>query len=382
MPAEPTSSALSVRPVSGRRDIDRFIELPFRLHAASERWVPPLRFERRAFLSRKRNPYFAHAEVCLFLAERGERVVGRISAQVDSRWDTYQGGNDGIFGFFECEDDPEVATALLDAAADFVRSHGRDRLIGPMDFTMNDECGLLVEGAERDPMVLEPWHPPYYQALIEGRGLTKTQDLFIWELYFGQLRHGESFHPLIHRAAEKSEQAGVRIRSMRRADMRAEVERFREVYNEAWGENWGFVPITEDEVDFQAANLKQILSEDWAMIAELDGEVVGAALTLPDYNQVFKRMNGRLLPFGWLKFLRWRRRITDVRVFALGVKHAHQHLGVAAQLYVAQADMAAKLPQKGGDMGWTLESNKGMNRALEGMGGTVVKRYRIYEQAL
>ncbi len=374
--------SLTVRPVAGRRDLNRFIDLPFRLRREDPHWVAPLRFERRQFLDRDRNPYFRHAEAEYFLAERDGRVVGRISAQVDRRWDEFQGGNDGMFGFFDAEHDAEAVGALLDAAEAFVGERGRTRLLGPMDFTLNDECGLLVEGFDRDPMILEPWHPPHYATMLEAAGLAKTMDLFIWELYFGRLRHGDSFHPLIHRAAEKSAGAGVEIRSMRRKDMRREIERFREVYNEAWGENWGFVPITEDEVAFQAKNMKQILSEDWAMIAELDGQVVGAALTLPDYNQVFKRMNGRLLPFGWARFLAGRRKITDVRVFALGVKNAYQHLGVAAQLYVAQAEVAKRMPQKGGDMGWTLEVNKGMNRALEGMGGTVVKRYRIYERVL
>lgn len=374
--------ALEIRPVRGRRDLARFIELPFRLRADDPQWVPPLRYERRRFLDRKLNPYFEHAEAEYFLAEREGRVVGRISAQVDRRWDEFQGGSDGMFGFFEAEDDPELARRLIEAAASFVRERGRARLLGPMDFTLNDECGLLVDGYERDPMILEPWHPPHYASLLESAGLGKAMDLFIWELYFGQLRHGDSFHPLIHKAAEKSVEAGVKIRSMRRSDMRREVERFREVYNEAWGTNWGFVPITEAEVEFQAKALRPILSEDWAMIAELDGELVGAALTLPDYNQVLKSMNGRLLPFGWAKFLLRRRRITDVRVFALGVKNAYRHLGVAAQLYVAQADVASRMPQKGGDMGWTLEVNKGMNRALEGMGGKVVKRYRIYERTL
>src|SRR5680860_1538460 len=175
-------------------------------------------------------------------------------------------------------------------------------MIGPMDFTTSDECGLLVEGYDRKPMILEPWHPPYYQELIESQGLGKRIDLWMWWLEKG--------------------------------DLEAEVHRFMDIYNEAWGDNWGFVPITDAEVRFQSENLKPVLSEDWAMIAERDGEVLGAALTLPDINQVLAKMGGRLVPLGWLKFLLGRRKVDRIRVFALGVRPEHQHLGVAAALFV------------------------------------------------
>jgi GNAT superfamily N-acetyltransferase len=169
---------------------------------------------------------------------------------------------------------------------------------------------------------------------------------------------------------------------MRKRDLRNEIARFMEVYNEAWSKNWGFVPITEDEIAFQAKNLKPLLVEDWAMIAEKDGEVVGAALTLPDFNQVLAKMNGRLLPLGWWHFLVGRRKIDRVRVFALGVKREYQHLGVAAALYKRHRETATWMPQKGGQTGWILETNKGMNRAMEGMGGTIGATYRLYELAL
>jgi GNAT superfamily N-acetyltransferase len=377
------ASRVEVRPVRGRRELERFIKLPFRLHRADPVWVPPLISERKRFLDRRRNPYFQHAEAEYFLAWRDGRPVGRITAQVDSRWDEYQGGSDGMFGFFECERDTEVARALVEAASSWLRGRGRGRMLGPMDFTTNDECGLLVEGFDYPALVLEPWHPPHYRELLEGQGLAKSMDLLVWELYLGSLKQGDRLHQLIHEAAATSEsEHGVAIRPMRKRELEAEIDRFMEVYNEAWSENWGFVPITEEEVAFQARNLKPILSEDWAMIAERDGEVVGAALTLPDVNQVLAKMNGRLLPFGWWRFLVGRRRIDRVRVLALGVKPRYQHLGIAAALYVRHVETAARMPQKGGTMGWILETNEAMNRAMEGMGGKVVKRYRLYEGAL
>jgi hypothetical protein len=385
---------ISVEPVAGRRDLKEFIELPFRLHGSGTPWVPPIRSERKRFLDQSKNPFFEHAKAEYFLARRGGEVVGRITAHVDGRWDEFQGGSDGWFGFFETENDAEVAAALLETAADWVRGHGRDRLLGPADFTTNDEVGLLVEGYERAPMVLQPWHPPYYRELLEGQGLGKAMDLLMWELWLGDLKQGDAFHDFIEEAARKCEEEhGVTVRNMRKDDIEAEIGRFLEVYNEAWGENWGFVPVTDAEVAFQAQNLKPVLSEDWTMIAERDGEVLGAALTLPDVNQVLAKMNGTLLPFGWIRFLRGMRNprgvagvpgseVNAVRVFALGVKPAYQHLGVAALLYVRHRETAARTPQKGGETGWILETNEPMNRAMEGMGGEIVKRYRIYERAL
>jgi GNAT superfamily N-acetyltransferase len=373
---------LTVRTASGRKDMNAFIDVPFRLRRDDPQWVPPLRFERRAFLDRKKNPWFEHSEAEFFLAERDGEAIGRISAHIDRRWDEFQGGSDGFFGFFEVANDPEAAKALLDRAMEWVRGRGRERILGPMDFTMNDECGVLIEGYNEPSMILEPWHPPYYKELIDGYGLEKRIDLLMWELWFGQLEQGESFTPMIHAAAEHSRKEGVTVRDMRRSDMEAEVTRFMEVYNVAWGKNWGFVPITEAEVRFQAKNLKPVLDEDWAMIAEKDGEVVGAALTLPDVDQALTKMKGRALPFGWVHFLRRKKYIDRLRVFALGVLPQHQHLGVAAALYERHLHSAEHVGPPGGHMGWILETNKPMNRAMEGMGGKVVQRYRIYEKAL
>jgi GNAT superfamily N-acetyltransferase len=373
---------LTVRPVAGRRDLDRFIKLPMRLRRDDPQWVAPLIFERRQFLDRSKNPYFEHADAEYFLAERGGEVVGRITAQVDRRWDEFQGGNDGMFGFFECEDDPAAAGALFEAADGWLRERGRERMLGPMDFTTNDECGLLVEGYDRRPIILQPWHPPYYRELVEGLGLTKAVDMRMWDLWLGQLKEGNEFDPMIKAAARLSEQKGVVVRKMRKRDLEAEIGRFMEVYNEAWSRNWGFVPITKEEVAFQARNLRPILVEDWAMIAERDGEVVGAALTLPDFNQVLAKMRGRVLPFGWWHFLTGRRRIDAVRVFALGVRKRYQHLGVAAALYERHRETAQYMPQKGGQTGWILETNEPMNRAMEGMGGTIAQVHRLYERTL
>ncbi len=374
--------ALEIRPVASKRELNAFIELPWRLYRNEPNWVPPLRFERRQFLDRRRNPFFEHGEAEYFLAWRDGRAVGRITAQVDHNLNEFQGNEWGLFGFFECEEDPQVARALLDAAEGWLRARGRDRMVGPMNFTTNDECGALVEGFERPAIILTDWTHRYYPALLEGAGLGKAMDTLMWELY-NDAEQANDVHPAIWMMAEEvKSKHGILVRPMRKKDLEAEIGRFLEVYNEAWERNWGFVPLTEKEVRHYAKQLKPLLDENWAFIAEKDGETVGAALTLPDFNQVFKPMNGRLLPLGWAKFLLGRRKIDRVRVFALGVKREWQHTGVAARFYQLHFESAARTPQKGGEMGWILESNTAMNRAMEGMGGKVVRRYRLYEKVL
>jgi hypothetical protein len=374
--------SIEVRPVQGRGELTKFIKLPFRLHEGTP-WVPPLISERRHFLNQAKNPYFEHAEAEYFLAWRDGEPVGRITAQIDRRWDQFQGGSDAQFGFIDGEDDPKIFEALLGVAEKWAHERGRERLIGPMDFTTNDECGLLIEGFDRRPWILEPWHPPYYQRYVERLGYGKNMDLLMWFLKMGELKEGLKFHPAIHEAAAKVEtEHGITIRNMNKRDLQNEIGRFMEVYNAAWEKNWGFVPITEEEVQFQASNLKQILDPRWTWLAEKGDETVGAALTLPDINQVMPKLKGRLLPFGWLKFLLGKRKIDAVRVFALGVKPEYQHTGVAASFYIKHTEACSPDGVMSGEEGWILETNEPMNRAMEGMGGTVVKKYRLYEKVL
>jgi len=373
--------SIDVRPVSSRRDLMRFIKLPWRLYRDQPNWVPPLISERKRHLDRARNPFFEHAEAEYFLAWRDEKPVGRICAHVDHRLNEVQGNAWGLFGFFECEQDDEVAAALLGTAEAWLRERGRDRMVGPFDFSTNHECGVLVEGHDKRPQILEFWHHPYYGPLIEGQGFSKAMDLLKWELFIGDAR--KRTLPVIYELAEKLEpEHGIRLRHMRKRDFEDEVRRFMDIYNSAWEKNWAFVPLTDTELRAYAKELKPILDENWAMVAEKDGETVGAALTLPDYNQVLAKVNGRLLPFGWVKALIARRKIDAVRVFALGVKPEYQHTGVAAAFYVEHYEMAEKTPQSGGEMGWILEANVAMNKAMEAMGGEIVKRYRLYEKEL
>jgi GNAT superfamily N-acetyltransferase len=374
---------VEVRAVAGRRETGTFVKLPWRLYRNEPTWVAPLLMEVKKRLDRSANPFFKHAEAEYFLAWRGRRAVGRISAHIDRNLNEFQGNRWGLFGWFECEDDPAAARSLLAAAEAWLSQRGCEKIVGPMDFTTNDECGVLIEGHERRPIILCPWHHPYYQRLFEcDLGMDKAMDLLMWSLY---VTGRGKVHPAIWEVAGKVEsEHGIVCRNFRKRDLEAEVGRFLEVYNAAWERNWGFVPLTEEEVRHYAKDLKPVLDENWAMVAERADtrEVVGAALTLPDYNQVLAKLNGRLLPFGWITALIQRRKIDAVRVFALGVKPEYQHTGVAARFYQMHFDAAERTPQKWGETGWILEVNKPMNRAMEGMGGQIVRRYRLYERDL
>ena len=276
--------ALEVRPVASKSDLNTFIKLPWRLYRNEPNWVPPLLFERKRFFDRDRNPFFQHAEAEYFLAWRDGRAVGRVTAHIDRHFNEFQHHDWGMFGFFECENDPEAAQALLDAAEAWLRARGRDRMVGPMDFTTNDECGVLVDGYDLFPTILTNWQHPYYPGLIEGAGFGKAMDLYMWNL---EVTDRTRVHEAIWKVASDVEaKHGITVRSMRKKDMEGEINRFLEVYNAAWERNWGFVPLTEEEVRAYAKDLKPILDENWAFVAEKDGETVGAALSLPDYNQV------------------------------------------------------------------------------------------------
>jgi GNAT superfamily N-acetyltransferase len=247
---------------------------------------------------------------------------------------------------------------------------------------MNDESGILVEGFDLRPMVLQPWQPPYYQLLLEQAGLSKAMDLLMWNL---EVADRERVLPVIFELADRLQpEHGIRVRPMSRWRLRKELDSFAEVYNEAWSQNWDFVPYSKEDLDGLAQELQLVYDKHWFMVAEREdtGEVVGMAITVPDINQVLARMHGRVLPLGWWQLLRKGSIMTRVRVGFLGVKPAYQHTGVAAKLFVEHFNAAAARPQSGGEMGWILETNTAMNRGMEAMGGRIVKRYRMYERRL
>jgi GNAT superfamily N-acetyltransferase len=376
---DPAAERVLITPVRGFGDLRRFVALPYRLHAGTP-WIPPLKLERYVFLTRRLNAYFTHGEAEYFLAVRGGRVVGRVSAQIDHAFNEFHKSRSGMFGFLEFEDEQEVLDALLGAAEGWLRARGCERMLGPMDFQLNDESGVLIEGFELDPVIRQPWHPPYYQRCCEAAGLTKAMDLYSWWI---DVADRDKVLPILPQVAERARTTyGITIRKMSRRHLRRDMDEFAKVYNAAWSHNWGFVPYSEEDLDDLARTYQLVFNRDWFMVAEIDGETVAAAITVPDINQVLGKMNGRVLPFGWWHYLRRARIIDGVRVGFLGVLPEHQHTGAAALLYMEHYDMAEKPPQKWGEASWILETNSAMNRGLEAMGGNIVKRYRVYERVL
>jgi hypothetical protein len=373
---------VEISPVVSRRELEQFIELPYRLHSSSPAWIPPLRLERRAFLSRRFNAFFRHGEARYFLARRDGRVVGRVSAHVDHAFNAHHDNRWGMFGFLELEDDPEAMAGLLDAARAWLRARGRDVMVGPMDFTMNDESGVVIEGHDREPFIRQPWHPPYYQRLCEEAGLAKAVDLLTWEIEIGDR---DAIRPVIRDLDRRArEEHGIRIRNMTRRTLRRDMDAFAEVYNAAWADNWGFAPYSKEDLDAYALELQLVFDERWFMVAETrDGEVAGVAMSPLDVNQVLKRMDGRLLPLGWWRFLTGHRHIDRVRVGFLGVHPEHQHTGVAACFYMEHFNRAD--PRRRdvwwAEMGWILEDNP-INQGMAGLGGRIVKRFRVYREDL
>ena len=285
------SVSVVVRPVSSRRDLREFVELPFRLHSSSGVWVPPLRLERQLFLMRRQNAFFTHGDAQLFLAWRDGRVVGRISAQYDDNFNAFHGNRWGMFGFLEFEDDAgHRCRRCSTPPRRWLRAHGRDRMVGPMDFTINDECGVLIEGFEREPFIRQPWHPPYYPARCEEAGPGQGDR----PVHVGAARSPTARRSCRSSSSSPSEvepRHGIRIRrKMSRRSLRRDLDRFAEVYNAAWSENWGFVPYAKRDLDVYAQEMQLVFDRNWFMVAETaDGETAAVAITVPDVNQVLAR---------------------------------------------------------------------------------------------
>ncbi len=371
---------MEVSPVRGFGELRAFVALPFRLHGGTP-WIPPLKIERYAFLNRKLNPYFKHGEGEYFLARQNGRVVGRITAQIDRAFNDFHRCAWGMFGFLEFENDQEVLRVLLDAASRWLAARGCERMVGPMDFSMNEECGVLIEGFELEPMIEQRWNPSYYREQCDAAGLTKAIDIYHWELHLSDRQ--ERMLPALPRLSQRAhDRHGITIRRMSRRRLRRELDEFAKVYNAAWSNNWGFVPYAKEDLDDLALKLQIVYDRDWFMIAEQDGRTVGMAITIPDINQALKRMRGRLLPLGWWHLLRRRRFVNRMRIGFLGVLPEYEHTGAAAALYIEHFDTASRTGLTHGEAGWILETNSSMNRGLEAMGGRIVKRCRVYERPL
>jgi GNAT superfamily N-acetyltransferase len=382
-PPEPAGlSEVTVTPVQSSTDREAFIRLPYELYRGDPNFVPPLEMERRDFLDPKKNPWFQFGTAELFLARRDGNVVGRIAGVVDPRYNEFHSTNLGFFGMFESIDDQAVARGLFDAASTWLKAQGFPEMLGPVNFSTNYECSVLVEGFEASPAVMMAYNPRYYPALYESCGFTKAKDLWAFDL-------SSSAPPpeKVVRVAEKIRQRnGVVVRAVRMSDFSAEVQRVKDIYNAAWEKNWGFVPMTEAEFDHMAKDMKPLVVPELLLIAEVKGEPVAFSMTIPDANFALKAAGGRLtrfgLPIGLVKLVLAARRIRRLRLITLGVKEGFRRQGLDAILYLDTISAARRLGYSGGEISWTLEDNHLVNRAIESMGGVRSKTYRIYKRPI
>ncbi len=364
-----------VVPVQKKREMKQFIDFPWQLYDGNPDWVPPLRRDMKASFDPDRHPFYKHSEAQLFLALRRGVPVGRIAAIRNRNHERVHGESVGFFGWFECVDDDWVGSSLLDAARAWLRERGISRMRGPASFSMNETCGVLLGGDPGPPTIMMAYNPPWYPRLLEMAGLEKVKDLFAWILPVTDPP------PQLLRAEKiVSARYGIRTRPLQKKKMRSEMGRVRELFNAVWEENWGFVPMTDAEIVHMAAHLKPIVDPNLAIFAESrTGDTIGFALAIPDFNQVLRHMNGRLLPFGILKAAVHSRRIDFTRVLILGLKKEWRGKGVDHLLTLALYRGARAGGYKNAELSWILEDNTAMNRALERLGGRVSRTYRMYE---
>ena len=386
---ENVADPISVTPVSGKADLEAFIDLPYRLYAQDPHWVPPLRGEVRELLTPGKNPFFEHASVQLFLARRGDAVVGRISAHIDrlalaQPVEQGSGPGTGNWGMMEAEDQAVMA-ALIARAEDWLRGQGMTRVLAPLSLSVWDEPGLLVKGFDHSPTVMMGHHDPRYRGWIEPLGYAPVKSLVTYDL---EVQDG--LPPLIDRivaSGEKNPRIRIRPVDLKRFDEEAAL--ILSILNDAWSDNWGFVPITDSEVAYVGRKLKPLVKADLVVIAELEGEPVAFMMTLPDMNPVLKRIGGKLLPLGWARLLWWLRKPTDatMRVPLMGVLKRLQSSRLASQLAFMMIEYSrrvavAKYGTRRTEIGWVLDDNQGMNAIAEAIQSTVNKEYLVYAKGL
>jgi hypothetical protein len=358
-----------------------FIRLPWRIYASDPAWVPPLVREQRKILDRARHPFHRHASVEYFLARRGDSVVGRIAAIHNPRHNEFHQDQTGFFGFFEVEKDTEAASALLSTAEAWLRERDLKAVLGPMNFSTNDEShspGVLIEGFQHPPFVLMAHGRRYYAELLEQAGFEGVKDLLAY-------RFDSNVPPdRIVRAVGRIENgiAGLKIRTVNMNRLLEEVEVIQELYNSAWENNWGFVPLTEAEIQHLATELRPIIEPRYVFLATVHGEPVGFSITLPDYNQALRHVGGRLFPTGLFKLLWYSRRIDRGRVFALGLKKKFRRAGIDAVLYLKTFLASQEMGHTSAESSWILDDNWPMRRALEKLGAEAYKTYRLFAKPI
>lgn len=376
-------SSIDIEAVTTRKGMSEYVQFPFKLYRNDPCWVPPLIEERIGYFNTQKNPLWEHARYQLFVARRRGEVIGTVGGVVNDRHNVVHGEMAGGWGFFESIDDPEVAGALLQAAEDWCRLQGMNMIRGPLNFSLNDEAGMLIDGFETSPMLMMTHNPRYYPSLIECQGYVKAMDLFAWicDIEATLAAAPQKLYRVSQKALQKQ---GLRIRKVDMRHFDAEIEKIKAAYNSAWQKNWGFVPMTDHEIDHLAAGFKRFIDPNLIFVAETeDGRPAGVSLSMPDLHQALKRSGGgHMWPLGIPRFMLARRHIDQVRLMIMGMVEEFRGRGVDAVFYLETAQEALKLGYKRLEGSWILESNTMMNQIIERLGGNKYKTYRIYEKQL
>jgi len=360
----------------------QFIKFPFKLYKNEPNWVAPLIFEVKNNLDEKKNPFFKHSKIKLFLAYKDSNLAGRIAAIINSNHNEFHNDKTGFFGFFECINDNEVANALFKSAEDFLRINNMDVIRGPVNLSTNDDVGLLVDSFDLPPVLMMPYNFPYYEALITSYGFKKVKDLFAYRVTEKIIQDKPIMDKLERVANIVLKREGLKIRQINLNDFNSEIKLLREVYNRAWEHNWGFVPMTEEEFYYMAKNLKAIANPEYIFIAEKDSKPVGFSLTLLDYNQIFHKMNGRIFPTGIFKLLFGKKKINRIRVVAMGIVKEYQKRGVEAVFIRDTIKNGIKNGVKECEISWVLEDNIPMVQTAENIHAEQYKTYRIFDKII
>ena len=358
-----------------------FIMFPWKsmIYQNNPHWVPPLISEDKKLFNPAVYPFHKNAEVTLFLLYQNNKPVARVAAIINHNHNKFHSEKTGFFGFFESINSPEAAQYILDAASQFCKEKGMERIRGPMNFSTNDICGFLLDGFDSSPSIMMPYNPPYYINLMEKSGFAKAKDLYA---YFAGPDIKKQI-PRMERLARRVMNSGnVVIRNLNFKNIVSDIKVIKHIYNNAWSKNWGFVPMTDEEFDYMASDMKKIVDPELALIAEIDGQPAGFSLALPDYNRVIKKCNGRIFPFGFLHFLFGKSNIDTVRLLTMGVVHQYRQKGLDVVFYLESIKRTFSKGYQGGELSWILEDNIMMNRILESIGAKVYKKYRIYERPI
>ncbi|MHB2148972.1 GNAT family N-acetyltransferase [Calditrichota bacterium LG25] len=374
--------SVEIIPVRSKKEFKRFLDLEWEINRNTPNWISPLRMERAKLLDTKKNPFYQHAEIEMFLAKKDGQFVGRIAAITNENHNKFHGDRWGFWGFFECINDQYVANALFKAAAEWLKARQRDNMVGPMNPSTNDECGLLVEGFDTPPFVMMTHNPDYYPRLVTNFGNTKVKDLYAW--YLPTETALANITDKLERIANKIQaRHSFRFRTAQLKHLDREIKLIKEIYNDAWSKNWGFVPFTDAEIDYLAAQLKQIVDEDLLLLAFKGDEPIAFSLTIPNINEILAKIpDGRLFPTGIFKLLFGLKKIKTARVITLGVRREYQHMGLGSIFYIETIKRAAKKGITAGELSWILEDNAPMNSAIQAFGSELYKRYRIYQYPL